>query len=470
MNEINVRNVRHETAGKFQTSRVGSGYELAEIWSEQFDFYMKATEKDARGSDVQVAILLTLFGAEAMDIYRSFECVTAADKDDIEIVKAKFKAYFTPRVNETYERYKFLKRKQEQGETFESFLTDLKNLVSSCGYHVEEKSKVLRDQIVMGVLSNVVREKLLDQAALTLNTAVDLCRSSEVTGQLLMGMSATKDPIQPVHAVKQKGQGQRSTHTNRADKHVHKNNPKCCKYCGKSHEPRKCQAYGRFCNKCGTKSHYANCCDNLSKNDNKTPVHSIKHNNDNTHSLVFSVNEQSTRKEWHAVLDIGGRGLRAKIDTCASCNVISINDYDILSDAQPTQCMNKCQTKLMSYGGHNLTVKGKVTYTAEYKRKYYPIEFVIVNERAPALLGLETSIELGLVKRVNQVDREESVLDEFKDVFQGLGRLKQKHSIRLKPECEPVIHPARRVPYRLQEQFDKTLSDMESNKLITKVT
>ena len=58
--------------------------------------------------------------------------------------------------------------------------------MSSCGYHVEEQSKVLSDQIVMGVVSNVVREKQLDHAALTLNTAVDLCRSSEVTGQLLM--------------------------------------------------------------------------------------------------------------------------------------------------------------------------------------------------------------------------------------------------------------------------------------------
>ena len=81
-------------------------------WSEQFDFYMKATEKDTKNSDVQVAILLTLLGAEGMDMYRSFEWVTltAVDKDDIVIVKDKFKAYFTPRVNETYERYKFLKR------------------------------------------------------------------------------------------------------------------------------------------------------------------------------------------------------------------------------------------------------------------------------------------------------------------------------------------------------------------------
>ena len=61
------------------------------------------------------------------------------------------------------------------------------------------------------------------------------------------------------------------------------------------------------------------------------------------------------------------------------------------------------------------------------------------------------------------MDKEESVLDEFKDVFQGLGRQKQKHSLRLNPECELVILPARRVPYRLQEQFDKRLSDTESN-------
>ena len=204
MNERNVRNRRNDTAGQFQPSRVGNGDELAEMVRTVRLLY-ESDREGHKGSDVQVAILLTLLGAEAMDIYRSFKWVTAADKDDIVIGKAKFKEYFTPRVNETYERCKFLKIKQEQGETFERFLTDLKNLVSWCGYHIEEKSKVLRDQIVMGAVFNVVREKLLDRAALTLNTAVDMCRSSEVTGQLLMRMSANNDPIQPVHAVKQKG-------------------------------------------------------------------------------------------------------------------------------------------------------------------------------------------------------------------------------------------------------------------------
>ena len=46
-------------------------------------------------------------------------------------------------------------------------------------------------------------------------------------------------------------------------------------------------------------------------------------NHVSTDSIVFSVKEKSTSKGWHAVLDIGGRGLRATIDTGASCNVIS---------------------------------------------------------------------------------------------------------------------------------------------------
>ena len=119
---------------------------------------MKATEKDKKDNDVQVAILLTLLGPDSMDIFRSFEWATEIDKDGVEIVKEKFRIYYTPRINETYQRYKFIKRKQEQGESFDSFLTDLKNLVSSCGYHIEEKGKVLRGQIVMGISSNTARK------------------------------------------------------------------------------------------------------------------------------------------------------------------------------------------------------------------------------------------------------------------------------------------------------------------------
>ena len=54
-------------------SELASGWKQ---WAEQYDFYMKATEKDKKDSDVQVAILLTLLGPDSMDIFRSFEWAT----------------------------------------------------------------------------------------------------------------------------------------------------------------------------------------------------------------------------------------------------------------------------------------------------------------------------------------------------------------------------------------------------------
>ena len=63
-------------------------------WIERWQFYMLATEKTQKPGPVQVAMLLTLMGPEAIDIYRTFEWANPLDKDDIELVKGKFAAYF----------------------------------------------------------------------------------------------------------------------------------------------------------------------------------------------------------------------------------------------------------------------------------------------------------------------------------------------------------------------------------------
>ena len=130
-------------------------------WIERFQIYMLATEKTTNPGAVQVAMLLTLMGPEAIDIYRTFEWANALDKDDIDEVKAKFAAYLGPRRNVTlYERYKFMKRLQKVGENFDTFVTDLRNIIRTCEYHVDERDNLLRDQIVLGISSDCVREKL----------------------------------------------------------------------------------------------------------------------------------------------------------------------------------------------------------------------------------------------------------------------------------------------------------------------
>ena len=176
-----------------------------------------------------------------MDVYRSFDWGSEAEKHDISQVKEKFARYFTPPTNVTYERYKFLQRNQELGETFDAFLTDLKKLISSCKYHADERDNILRDQIMMNITSNTVREKLLSKAELKFAETIDICRSSEITGQLMAGMSQHKQSraVKGTSSSCNRDTGndywQRSKNPTRND---HNSKAKACKFCVTTHVAR----------------------------------------------------------------------------------------------------------------------------------------------------------------------------------------------------------------------------------------
>ena len=158
---------------------------------------MKETRRRGGGEDSGRNIV-DADGAEAMDIYCSFNWGSEAEKHDISQVKQKFARYFRPRTNVTYERCKFLQRNQELGETFDAFLTDLKNLISSCKYRADERDNLLRGQFMMNITSSTVHEKLLPKAELKLAETIGICGSTDISGQLMAGMNQHEQS----HAVK----------------------------------------------------------------------------------------------------------------------------------------------------------------------------------------------------------------------------------------------------------------------------
>ena len=102
----------------------------------------------------------------------------------------------------------------------------------------------------------------------------------------------------------------------------------------------------------------------------------------------------------------------------------------------------------------------KATFTVEYKQKYYPVDFVIVRRNAPTILGLQSSVELGLISRIDGVTSAGKLADDYRDVFCGLDCLNGEHHIQLRGDAKPVVHSARRVPFRLQNQFNAQLDEM----------
>ncbi|KAI0241970.1 Leishmanolysin-like peptidase [Lamellibrachia satsuma] len=132
----------------------------------------------------------------------------------------------------------------------------------------------------------------------------------------------------------------------------------------------------------------------------------------------------------HSVLDINSRGLKVKIDTGASYNVMSKHPCDVRNARQPT-CIRLGRTKLQSYGGHRLTVQGNASFTVEYKRKYYPVDSVIGRENALTILGL-SSVELGLISRIDGVISAGKLVDDYRDVICLLGCLNGEQHIQLR--------------------------------------
>ncbi len=92
----------------------------------------------------------------------------------------KFEEYFVPSQNVTFERYTFFSADQKQGMTFDQYLVELHTLNKTCDFG-DLRDSLVRDRTVCGIPDNGLRERLLREPALTLEKAVNMYRTAEIT-------------------------------------------------------------------------------------------------------------------------------------------------------------------------------------------------------------------------------------------------------------------------------------------------
>ena len=104
----------------------------------------RASAEGRRGTS---EYLIYVMGDQADDILRSF-ALPEEDRKNYAIVKAKFDNHFVHRRNVIFERARFNRRRQEEGESVDSFITALYTLAEHCGYG-ELHDEMVRDRIVV---------------------------------------------------------------------------------------------------------------------------------------------------------------------------------------------------------------------------------------------------------------------------------------------------------------------------------
>ena len=146
-------------------------------WSLRFERFRQASGLAKEDETSQINTLIYAMGDQADDILISFK-LTEAQLKKYDVVKKSFDDHFVVRRNVSFERAKCNQRKQHEGETVDSFVTDLHVLAEHCEYGTL-REEMIRDRIVVGLLNVKLAEKLQLQADLTLLKAVNEARQSE---------------------------------------------------------------------------------------------------------------------------------------------------------------------------------------------------------------------------------------------------------------------------------------------------
>ncbi|UYV81592.1 K02A2.6-like [Cordylochernes scorpioides] len=200
------------------------------LFKSKWDNYQVATELNKKDN---LLIYLPYSVCLSQHSYHSLEKIVSTyflnldlkedEKNSLPKIIEALNNHFTPQKNAIHEWYIFNTSNQEENEGIDSYTNRLRGLASSCEYDILTE-ELIRDRIVLGIKDNRVRKKLLMEPKLNLSSAIDICRTAEVTEQ------------QWHRKYERKKEATKATNETFEDIIY-------CRYCGSKHRKASCPAY-----------------------------------------------------------------------------------------------------------------------------------------------------------------------------------------------------------------------------------
>ncbi|KAK2710069.1 hypothetical protein QYM36_013668 [Artemia franciscana] len=318
-------------------------------------------------------------------------------------------------------------------------ILDHKPLKSILNRPIANRDYLIRDRLVLGVKSDRIREKLLSEGGtLTLARAIEICCAIESEQETQAQMTAANKTSVPV--MKQE-----------IDALKKQCNNKECYFCGAPYtKNHNCPARGKTFSKSNKLNHFAKVCKSKGVNE-------ISQQEAGTSASEFMIDTVNSMLLKHAdgpdaVIRIVEQKLDLvfKIDTGAEANVLPVSDYNNMSYASATK---KVRNRLTSFMCSTLIAKPILSRKTSQNMKL--IKFILNVQNEPA-----TSMKPETAR----------ILEEYGDVFEGVGKFPGKCKIHLKEGAVPTVQPPKRVPFALQEKLKEELDRLEVMGIIEKTT
>ena len=350
---------------------------------------------------------------------------------------------------------------------------------------------MLRDRIVTGLRDHGHCERLLRESTLTLQKAIDICRTNEMAASQghKLEQSGT---IHFAHEEKKRGPRENPRRNSRHTRPY--------KYCGDAHAAGNCPAYGKACAKCYKKNHLAKVCQSTSnrgskkrKPEGKNPG---KHHRVNqlgkdqppdelsSDESIFTLHAPKRDKKQYLVSVLVSANKKEKaiqtkfqVDTRASCSTLTLEDYKRITSTTPDQS----DTKLKLYDQSVIHPVGSTKLYCTVNGLTKKVHFEIVEHASTSLLSGRAFEALKPVhfneEHLMQVDpssdpslTQKQVLREYHDIFPGLGKLPSTYHIEMDSNAKALQENPGRVPIPVKDELKRKIDELETMGVIAKVT
>ena len=450
---------------------------LPEAW-EKFkrhtELIFKGPLKD-KAEEEQIAYVLLWIGDKGRDVYQTWK-LTADEQKSLKSHFEKFKSYVQPKLNPVFARFRFYNEVQGS-DSVDKFVTRLRLRAQDCKF--KDMDEMIRDRLVIGTNSSRIREKLINEGdKLTLDKAIQIAQSFEYCQTQMASMnistnqgasSSSFPTTTPVDAIGRRKGPKHQPHQRQHPQHRRQQQKHQCTNCGKVHGPNKkldCPAFGKQCQKCDKLNHFAQVC--RSNSNQQKRVHDIDSSAlqgacaypdydeyvDSPEYCIDTVSANSSSQppdRAFVLIDLGPNKtpVNFKIDTGSECNIISHETFQKLKLSYP---LEPPDSKLTSYSGDLIKVIGKVRLPCSYKSNKISASFYVVENSATSLIGLRSSLDLRLIKMTYSVENsrkepkiltKDSVMSEYKTLFNGIGVIPGFAKLHLKEDSTPVVNPPR---------------------------
>ena len=377
-------------------------------WKRRFEQFRRASKLDGESKTRQVETLLYCMGEEAESVLLSTGC-TAEEREKYDTVVSKMDEHFKVRRNVIFERARFNRRCQKEGESIEQYITALYDLAEFCEYGTL-RDEMIRDRLVVGILDQALSERMQTDSELSLEKAKTMVRQKASVREQCRELQQ-QDSEATIERIRSRQAPRRGQH----------GQPSKCTRCGlDKHPPRvRCPALGATCHNCYKKNHFKAQCFSKAVSAVVTQSDPELEMCESDEPFLGAVTSNE-KLSWTIDIRMRKKTVNFKMDTGAEVTAINPETYRLLGKPRLYQ-----PTKVL-YGPshHALKVLGQTTVFMRHKgcsarQKIYVVEGLKKN-----LLGLPAMTQLQLVCRVDSTELSgHPIAQQFPTVFKGLGTI-----------------------------------------------